>query len=525
MDVLTTLDAEVYLFDPPETIWDRVLLLDHGTWFEHKDMEVLQQAVERTSAVSRDIPREAWMGLYASANPLKPVPPQGMTILHSLFKRAEELPEWERLRMMVGMDPIAAAFGSAHFVADLMDRLPTEVKEAMESAQQDRDRVQDLENHLQIAQSLASGGGQGDKLPEGGEGTSITREQLEEMIRQLETDLVDAKNKDARSEQAVLDTLDGAQARLNQSFAEAMDQSTDDIANLQTVAEELGVGWGLGSSRNIARERVAGLHEISKYLRKSPSLKLILESLGWAKSLVSHERRKSTRGRQSFTHYKIQDLDLETLSPDELVSMIAFEPSSPIYLDFLCRALDGDLLHAQFEGEDYAGRGPIVFLRDESGSMRGRRRATACALELALMLEARKEDRRFISIPFSDIGQFDVYDPGLKPDPIALMDHLELTYGDGTEPYGPLTAAIELIRDDALMKTGDILCITDGRFGQPPDEFLQLLEEAREEPGLKLVAVVINGHPGQADFADKVVMIGDIVRERERLAEAISPIL
>ena len=141
------------------------------------------------------------------------------------------------------------------------------------------------------------------------------------------------------------------------------------------------------------------------------------------------------------------------------------------------------------------------------------------------MLEARKEDRRFISIPFSDIGQFDVYDPGLKPDPIALMDHLELTYGDGTEPYGPLTAAIELIRDDALMKTGDILCITDGRFGQPPDEFLQLLGEAREEPGLKLVAVVINGHPGQADFADKVVMIGDIVRERERLAEAISPIL
>jgi uncharacterized protein with von Willebrand factor type A (vWA) domain len=294
---------------------------------------------------------------------------------------------------------------------------------------------------------------------------------------------------------------------------------------LQTVAEELGVGSGLGSSRYIARERVAGLHELSKYLRKCPSLKLILESLGWAKSLVTRERRKSTRGRQSFTHYKTQDLDLETLSPDELVSMIAFDPSSPIYLDFLCRALDGDLLHAQFEGEDYAGRGPIVFLRDESGSMRGRRRATACALELALMLEARKEERRFISIPFSDIGQFDVYDPGLKPDPIALMDHLELTYGDGTEPYGPLTVAIELIRDDATMKTGDILCITDGRFGQPPDEFLQLLEEAREEPGLKLVAVVINGHPGQADFADKVVMIGDIVRERERLAEAISPIL
>jgi uncharacterized protein with von Willebrand factor type A (vWA) domain len=141
------------------------------------------------------------------------------------------------------------------------------------------------------------------------------------------------------------------------------------------------------------------------------------------------------------------------------------------------------------------------------------------------MMEARKEDRRFISIPFSDIGQFDVYDPGLKPDPKGLIDHLELAYGRGTEPYGPLTAAIELIREDPLMKTGDILCITDGQFGRPPEEFLQLLEEAREEPGLKLVTVVINGRPGQAEFADKVVMISDIVRERARLAEAISPLL
>ena len=45
MDYTTALDAEVYLFDPPETIWDRVLLLDHGTWFEHKDMVLKPGAV------------------------------------------------------------------------------------------------------------------------------------------------------------------------------------------------------------------------------------------------------------------------------------------------------------------------------------------------------------------------------------------------------------------------------------------------------------------------------------------------
>jgi uncharacterized protein with von Willebrand factor type A (vWA) domain len=105
------------------------------------------------------------------------------------------------------------------------------------------------------------------------------------------------------------------------------------------------------------------------------------------------------------------------------------------------------------------------------------------------------------------------------------MEHLDTTYGGGTEPYTPLSAAIRLIREDPSLREGDILAITDGEFGQPPAEFLRELEEARKQPGLKLITVVINGHPGQADFADKIVLIGDIVRERERLAEAIAPLL
>lgn len=82
-----------------------------------------------------------------------------------------------------------------------------------------------------------------------------------------------------------------------------------------------------------------------------------------------------------------------------------------------------------------------------------------------------------------------------------------------------------MIKEDESLREGDVLCLTDGQFGRPPDEFLELLEEAREDPGLRVVAVVINGRKGQADFADKVIMIGDIFRERERLAEAISAVL
>jgi uncharacterized protein with von Willebrand factor type A (vWA) domain len=522
-----TLDSEVYLFDPPETVWDRVLLLDHAAWFEHRDMEVLRKAAERAEPISREVPREAWLGLYASANPIRPAPPQGMAVLHSLFGRAEELPEWKRLRLMVGMDPIAAAFGAAHFVADLIDKLPPEVKEAMEAEQRAKDRVQELQDRLDLAQSVAAGAGQANQERQDAASSSpaMSQQELQDLMQQIREQLADARSQASACEGAALDALDAAQARTSQCLAQALENSTEDLSTLQKAAGEFGVGWGLGGTQGATREQVSGLHELAQYLRKSPSVKLILESLGWAKSLVTRERRKSTRGRETFTHFKVQDLDLATLSPDELVSMIAFDRSSPVYLDFLCRALDGDLLHAQFEGEDFAGRGPMVFLRDESGSMRGPRRATACALQLALMLEARKEGRRFVTIPFSDVGQFEVHDPGVNPDPHELMAQLDTTYGGGTDPYGPLAAAIQLIREDPSLRQGDILAITDGQFGSPPDGFLQALEQAREEPGLKLVAVVINGRPGQADFADKVVMVSDIVRERDRLAEAISPLL
>lgn len=59
--------------------------------------------------------------------------------------------------------------------------------------------------------------------------------------------------------------------------------------------------------------------------------------------------------------------------------------------------------------------------------------------------------------------------------------------------------AIRLIKEDESLREGDILCLTDGRFGSPPDEFLETLKEAREDPGLRVVAVVINGRKGQAD--------------------------
>jgi len=520
-----------YLLDPPDTIWEGVLMMDHATWLEVKDLEVIRQAEERVHEYRHEITREAWLGLYASANALRRIPPDGMEIAHSIFSRAAQMPEWDALRRSIVADEIAAAFGAAHFSSELINRLPPEVKEKMEHAQQARNKLEELRTRIQMNEMLSlAGGGVSDVEGEGAandntvmpghdlETSSAYLVELEEQVREAEA------ASSARTREA-LDVMDQANARIERAMADSVSAAATSLSDLKAAAQEFGFGWGLGGSVRPTRQQVEGLHELSEYLKRSDHLKLILEVLGWAKRTVSAERRKSRYGRESFTHYQVQELDLESIAPEELVGWVESDRESLLWLDFLRRALDGELLHRRYEGEDEVGRGPFVMLIDKSGSMRGRPNATACAVELALMKLALEQSRRFVSIPFSDAGQFQVYDPGSRPDPDELIRHLEQFYGNGTEPYGPLTKAVELIRNDPDLREGDILIITDGAFGAPPESFLESLAEAREDPGLKVVAVLVRGRSGRADFADQVVLVQDLVQERDRLVEAVAPLL
>jgi uncharacterized protein with von Willebrand factor type A (vWA) domain len=520
-----------YLLDPPDTIWEGILSMDHATWLEVKDLEVIEQAEDRVRQYSTDLTREAWLGLYASSNPLMRTPPAGMEIPHSIFSRAASMPEWGSLRKSIVADEIAAAFGAAHFSDELIHRLPPEVKETLAAAQAAQEALHELRARRQLQDMIMSprggaaeaDGDGGDQTPSTSPGTSpsITSTSVESLVEQL----LEAEAAASECAQDALRAIDKASARIDRAMAESASAAATSLSGLKSAAQEFGFGWSLGGNIRPTWEQVEGLHELADYLKRSEHLKLILDALGWAKRMVSAERRKSRYGRESFTHYQVQELDLESIAPEELVGWMEADRDSPLWLDFLRRALDGELLHRRYEGEDEVGRGPFVMLIDKSGSMHGRPNATACAVELALMKLALEQNRRFISIPFSDVGEFHVFDPGPRPDPSELLRHLELFYGNGTEPYGPLTKAIELIRTDPAFLEGDVLIITDGAFDDPDESFLELLAEAREEPGLKVVAVLVRGASGQAVFADKVVPIHDLVQERDRLAEAVAPLL
>jgi len=555
-EIVARVQAEAYMLNIPTSVWDELFNIDHGTWLEIRDMKLLADAEKITNDIARDVPREAWLGIYTANTPLTNMPAEGMAITHSLFRRALELPEWDRLRKMAGMDPVASVYATAYFVKDLIDKLPPEVKQAMQMAQLDADEQQRLENALQDLMQEAQEGdkpGEGDQEvdPERSQGTNEdedgipqddlqmsgdesaedeqdsdeARKQLEEMIQQVQEQFDQATKQAQESEHAALDALNNARARTDLALAQSLEGSADDLGDLKRAASAFGMDWSVGSTGPSIQESAAGMEELAVYLRNTPEVHMLIEQLGWAKRMITQEKRKSMRGHERFTHFETKELDIEDLAADEYIYLVSLPKDSPAYQEFVARAVDGDLLHSHYDGEERAGRGALVILTDESGSTRGRPRAIIRALKMAMMLDAIKQKRRSVSIPFSDDGQFEVYDPGIKPNPLEMMCHFDVTWNHGTEPYGPLKEAIELIKTDPSLNKGDILIVTDGSFGKPPQDFLDLLEEAREDPGLKVVAVVINATPGQADFADKVVMIDDLIREKGRLAEAIAPIL
>ncbi|MBN1890113.1 MAG: VWA domain-containing protein, partial [Thermoflexales bacterium] len=250
----------------------------------------------------------------------------------------------------------------------------------------------------------------------------------------------------------------------------------------------------------------------------------LAEMLGWARRMARAEWRKSPRGRAEMVGYKAHDLRPETMASVEWGGLLSGDEA--LEMDWTRRAVDGGVRHRHYEGEERQGRGPLVLVRDESGSMVGAPHSLAVALEWALLEIARRDRREFYSVPFSGTGQYHVWKAPspAEPDPGSLLSHLSHFYGGGTEPYAPLAQALELIQSHNLR--ADILMITDDDFAEPPAEFLERLAEAKRRCPLRVVVVVVGADDAQARaFADKVTTVSDLVHDREQLRGAVAGVV
>lgn len=494
------------------------------------DLEDWHTCVQSLPQLSRDDQRAAaefcghpvqdgFLSLFKSAPRLAdPVTPR-LAPLADLMRRGMQTPEWTRLRESTLGDHIAAGVGAAAFVEETLSALPDDVKEKAREQAQQQAQADQLQQQASALSDLLDALREhyGDGVP------PEAAQQVEEIQQQVNSLQAATQAATAQADQLRAD----CQTALDQNVPQIAAAMNKAAANAREQADEAatfvrGFSLAAGNDEQSVSPETARL--AMETLRANPNLKDLADLLGWARNLVRGEWRKSPRARTDLVGYKTHALQPEHMAGHEWAALLSGDET--LDADWLRRAVDGGISHRQYGGQEQKGRGPLIVVRDESGSMSGAPHALAVALEWALLEIARRDNRPFYSIPFSARAQYEVWCAD-GADAQALAEHLAHFYNGGTEPYGPLIKACEVVNQvsDADQRA-DVLIITDGLFGEPSSQFFEMVKSVREHGPFKIALVSVGtDNPHAHAFADPVIHVDDLLKERERLRGAIAAIV
>lgn len=249
--------------------------------------------------------------------------------------------------------------------------------------------------------------------------------------------------------------------------ARAMSQASQQVGDLCDAAQA--VGLNDGSAGRMDPKRVAAVFQ---RVKSSPSLQRIAKLAGRLRRVAaSKQRQKVTHGADEVVGVELVD-EVSRLVPAELLKLV--DPT--FALDTARRLMDRQCLGRETRATEAVGKGPIVVVVDESGSMQGAKIETAKALCLALAWIARRQNRWCCLVSFSDGDTIHpgsmVVLPPKQPREAELLAWLEHFYAGGTEldvPLGTVPAAWpELVKMGMGRGKTDMLIITDGAVRLEP---------------------------------------------------------
>jgi uncharacterized protein with von Willebrand factor type A (vWA) domain len=285
----------------------------------------------------------------------------------------------------------------------------------------------------------------------------------------------------------------------------------EEVEAAAEAAEALGLGPGPDGAR-IDPRRAA---EAYRKIRADPALQKIVRMAGVFRRVAQSRRRNRARhGRDEVVGVELGG-DLARLLPSELAALASGDED--LELDALRRLAERQALQHEVRSSEPVGRGPVVVVVDESGSMRGEKIEAAKGLALAVAWVARKQGRWAALVGFSGgtEGTLCVLPPG-RWDEAALLDWLAHFYGGGTTldvPIRELPFAYwpRLLEAGAARGKTDIIIITDAIVHAPAEDVSRFNAWRRAERA-RVEALVVDGEPGDlalvADACYRVRSLG-----------------
>jgi uncharacterized protein with von Willebrand factor type A (vWA) domain len=266
--------------------------------------------------------------------------------------------------------------------------------------------------------------------------------------------------------------------------AKAGKEAAENGASLPSFGSD---GFGRDEPRYDSPEQAL---TIADMWANNPTLRAVAELYGRLDKHMRFQRAKRTvGGADEIVDLKFGD-DLRRVLPTEL----AFLADEEFEDDFYARYLSSELVVYDTVGDENAGRGPIVLVGDESGSMNGERNIWMKAVACCLLNIARREKRDFCYVGFATVNEaYSIQFPAKKQlqanDIIEMASHF--FNGSGTVPLAGTTLAKKVMDNVTEFKKADIVIVGDGDGTFTNED--KRLRDSMESRGVRFHGIGIGG--------------------------------
>lgn len=262
--------------------------------------------------------------------------------------------------------------------------------------------------------------------------------------------------------------------------------------------------WGLNTDSFHMKTSYEDKMELIKKIKNSHKLKKLSKIMGRLKPIaLAMNREKTKKMRLNYQGIKLGH-ELDKAIPAELALLGERGLKMLIYK----KVMERNLRQLEYGGKRTLGKGPIVLMCDESGSMSGDPELFAKAVGLALLEICYKQKRDFAYIHFDaahkDDLRVDLFRKGQEGlDPFKMIELAEYFAGGGTNFENPLTRGQEIINDHKEFSKADMLFITDGQCGIGED-FIRDFNKWKKEKNVSMMSVMIDAYSYSDSILHKV---------------------
>jgi uncharacterized protein with von Willebrand factor type A (vWA) domain len=322
--------------------------------------------------------------------------------------------------------------------------------------------------------------------------------------------------KDSEHEAATSPAEDvGREVATLRAVGRALIEAGKEVEALREATAALGMGPGSPGAND-----PKAIAELFKRVRNDPALRRICELAGRFRRVAqSRQRRKTGQGLDDVVGVTIGG-EVSRLLPSELVRL-----GDPVFEDEVLRRLvENQCLCREHQSVEPVGKGPIIVVSDESGSMDGEKSHTAKALSLALAWVARQQRRWCGLVAYSgDSGERLLTLPPGRWNETSLCEWLSAFIGCGSNLDVPVREMPEFYRRlGAPPGVTDLIFITDAQCRIPADLQNRFLDWRRSVKA-RLVSLVLDNPLGDlAAVSDEVYQVPSLDPNGDAVGRVLS---